>query len=153
MEIKKITREELAKIINSPALKMKDVILVAKEEYDVEVPENSTKEEAIDIIFDAYNTALVEIETNKYQQKAEKRTNTRKSKSSDGKPSRKQYIIGLIGSGEHTKESLIETVDAEYGYAAEGRTSKTRVSKVIRELKRSKSLTEAADGTLGIKGQ
>ncbi len=153
MEIKKITREELAKIINSPALKITHIIKMANEEYDVVVPEDATKEEAIDIIFEAYNAAIVEIETNKYQQRAEKQTRTRKSKSSDGKPSRKQTIINLIASGEHTKESLIETMDVEYGYAAKGKSSKTRVSKVIRELKGSNSLTEAADGTLGIKGK
>ena len=158
MEIKRLTREDLADIINSPALKIEDVIKVAKDEYDVDVqiPEGATpkeaKEAAIDQIFDAYNAALIEIESNKYQQKAEKRTNTRKPKKADGQPSRKQAVIGLIGEGTYTKEALVAKMDADYGYAAAGKTSKTRVSKVIRELKKSNSLIEAADGTLSLKG-
>jgi len=146
-------------MLRSPALELHDIVKVAKEEFevDIELDDSLTRKQQIELIidkvFEAYNRAIVEVESNKFKRKTEKRTNTRKTKSADGKVSRKQYILDRIAEGKYDKAQILDLTDEEYGYKAIGKNSKTRVSKVIRALKAANSLDEAADGVLSLKGK
>ncbi len=157
MEVDRLKREDLEKLLRSPALEIHDILKVAKDEFEVEIEvdeslsREETIEQIIDEVFDAYNRATIEVENDKYKLKVQKKTRTRKSKSADGKVSRKEFIINLVSEGKHDKNDIVEIVNEEYGYTKRGRSSKTRVGKTIRELKASKVLSEAADGTLSIK--
>ena len=157
MEIDTLKKEDLERLINSEATEIHDILKVAKEEFDVDIvlddslTKKQKKESIIDQIYDAYNTAIVEVEQNKFKEKVEKRTRTRKSKSKNGKLSAKQFIINLVSEGKHTKKGILKIVDEEYGYTARGKSPKTRVSKTLRGLKDAASIKEAADGTLSLK--
>ena len=157
MKIDNLTREDLERLINSEATEIHDVLKVAKEEFDVviELDESLStkqkKESIIDEIYDAYNRALIEVQENKMKERVEKKTRTRKTKSKDGKPSKKQFIINLVAEGKHTKADILKIVDEEYGYSARGKNPKTRVSKTLKGLKQAASIKEAADGTLSLK--
>jgi len=152
MEIERLTREDIARLFESPALTPEQIIAVALEELAVEISPDLSREEMIDVAFDAYNLALVDAASHSAQMGAEKATNTRRSKIG-GKLSRKQFIIDLISAGGHNKESLLKIVGEEYGYAAKGRTAKTRVSKVLRALKQRNLLEESADGTFNLRSK
>ena len=151
MEIERLTRDDIARLFESPALTKDQIIAVALEELAIKISPDLSKEEMVDAAFNAYNLALVDVASHYAQVKAEKATNTRRSKT-DGKLSRKQFIINLIGKGGHNKESLLKVVGEEYGYTAKGRTAKTRVSKVLRALRQQNLLEESADGTFNLKG-
>jgi len=157
MEVDQLKREDLEKLLKSPALELHDIIKVAKEEFDVDIVIDDSLSKAkqldniVDQVFAAYNTAIIEVQENKFREKVVKKTRTRKTKSADGKISAKQYIINLVAEGTHTKTEILEIMDEEYGYKKRGKSSKTRVSKTIRELKSTGSLDEAADGILSLK--
>lgn len=150
MEIERLTREDIARLFESPALTTEQIITVAREELAVEISPDLSREEMVDAAFEAYNHALIDVASHYTQQRAERATNTRKVKK-DGKPSRKQFVINLISAGGHTKESLMKVVDEEYGYTARGKSPKTRVSKVLRTLNKQNLLEESADGTFSLK--
>ena len=157
MEIDQLNREDLENLIKSPALELHDIIKVAKEEFEVDIVIDESLSKAkmldgvVDQIFEAYNTAIIEVKENKFRERVVKKTRTRKTKSADGKVSRKQFIINLVAEGTHTKTEILDIMDEEYGYKKIGKSAKTRVSKTIRELSSSGTLEEAADGVLSLR--
>lgn len=149
----KLTREDIQRIVSSPVIDPEEIIRIAQEELDVELDPSSTREEMIDSVFNAYNVALVEVEEQKKQMRVKEAVGARKSRKKEtGQPSRKEFVIGLISKGEHTKDQILDIVAEEFGYKVRGKSPKTRVSRVIRELTQANKLETMADGVLKLKG-
>ena len=147
----RLTREDIQKIIDSPAITTDEIVKIAQEELDLELDPSLEKEGMIDAIFEAYNIALIEVEERRDHMKAKKAVGIRKSRKKEGQLSRKEFIVNLISEGKYTKDQILNIVAEEFGYKARGKSPKTRVSRVIRELAQANQLETTADGVLKLK--
>ena len=71
----------------------------------------------------------------------------------NGKITKKEFIINLVKEGCYTRKQLIEKVDDHYGYTLNNKTSKVRVSKVLKELHINDKVTLNPAGLLQFKGE
>lgn len=66
---------------------------------------------------------------------------------------RKSHIIALVKESKWTLKQLVQIIDDKWGYAARGKSSKTRVSKTVRDLRDSKLVYEETNGVLMWRGE
>ncbi len=66
---------------------------------------------------------------------------------------RKSHIIALVKESKWTLKQITQIIDDQWGYAARGKSSKTRVSKTIRDLRDNQLLYEESNGILTWKGE
>ena len=144
--MQKLTKEEIRNLVDSPKLSTEEIVQVVEEELLIKIDPALDKEEIVDKVFEAYNKAIAEAEKNKPKAKP-KKINTSISTTPY---SRKGFIVSKIEEGRYTKPEIIELVSEEFGYSLTGRSPRTRISRVIRELKRANKLEELADGILRI---
>jgi len=145
--MQKLTKDEIRNLVDSPKLSTEEIIQVVEEELLIKISPNLDKDQIVDKVFEAYNEAIAEAEKHKPKVKP-KKVNTQIVNSSY---SRKGFIVAKIEEGRYTKPEIVELVSEEFGYSITGRSPRTRISRVIRELKRADKLDELADGILRIK--
>jgi len=146
MAMNMLTKDDISNIIDSPNLTSHEICEVIKTELNIDIDPGLSREEMVDSVYDAYQLALQEIENRKKEASVKSNTAKKVTSSTGFKRSAKQFIIDLIKEGKHTKKDLIDITNTERGYAARGGTCKTRVSRVLRELKRNDKLEMTADG-------
>lgn len=66
---------------------------------------------------------------------------------------RKSHIIALVKESKWTIRQVVQIIDDQWGYAAQGKSSKTRVSKTIRDLRDNNMLYEESNGVLMWRGE
>ena len=66
---------------------------------------------------------------------------------------RKSHIIGLVKESKWTLKQIVQIIDDDWGYAANGKSSKTRVSKTVKTLRDSNLLYEESNGILMWRGE
>lgn len=66
---------------------------------------------------------------------------------------RKSHIIALVKESKWTLKQLVQIIDDQWGYAAKGKSSKTRVSKTVRDLRDNNMLYEESNGILTWRGE
>lgn len=66
---------------------------------------------------------------------------------------RKSHIIALVKESKWTIRQVVQIIDDKWGYAAQGKSSKTRVSKTIRVLRDNNMLYEESNGILMWRGE
>jgi hypothetical protein len=66
---------------------------------------------------------------------------------------RKSHIIALVKESKWTIRQVVQIIDDKWGYAAQGKSSKTRVSKTIRDLRDNNMLYEESNGILMWRGE
>jgi len=150
-----LTLEDIQEIVDTEALSNAEVIAIVKEELGIEIDPELDRKEMATAIYDAYNIAITEKvkEDNFRRQQEEKKIQKKMRRESKKGPSRKQFIYDLIAEGKYTREKIIELCNEEFNYnTQEGKSSKTRVSRTIRDLNNDGKLKEAADGRLSLKG-
>jgi len=149
--MEKLTKADISNIIDSPQLSNSDIVQVVQEELNITISENLDRDQMVNEIYKVYTGAIKEIEKNKDVIDLPK-PKTQKTQSIDkGKITKKQFIINLIKEGKYHKAEIVETVISEFSYGITGKSPKTRISKVIRELKAKDQLDELADGILRLK--
>ncbi len=132
--IKILQRDEIA-VLFEGNLNITSVLKTIKTELGVEVDPGLPKEEMIDVVYEQYCKAIELVETKKeeFRQKDQKRKEKKKRREDRG-PTAKAFILSLLKAGGHTRKEIINTVNDEYNYVARGKTSRNRVSRVIREM-------------------
>jgi hypothetical protein len=65
---------------------------------------------------------------------------------------RKSHIIALVKESKWTLKQIISIIDDSWGYAAQGKSSKTRVSKTVKDLRNNNLVNEEMNGILSWKG-
>jgi|19_taG_2_1085344.scaffolds.fasta_scaffold12424_4 hypothetical protein len=141
--MQKLTKEEIRNLVDSPKLSTEEIIQVVEEELLIKIDSNLDKDQIVDKVYEAYTEALQTAEKNKPKTKK-----TVKSVIPTKAYSRKGFIVSKVEEGRYTKAEIIELVSEEFGYSMTGRSPRTRISRVIRELKRANKLEELADGIL-----
>ena len=66
---------------------------------------------------------------------------------------RKSHIIALVKQSKWTLKQIVQIIDDDWGYAANGKSSKTRVSKTVKTLRDSNLLYEESNGILMWRGE
>ena len=145
--MQRLTKEEIRNLVDSPKLTTDEIVQVVEEELLIKIDPALDKDQIVDKVFEAYTKALNEAESNKPKAKRSKA----KVVTATSAYSRKGFIISKLEEGKYTKPEIVELVSEEFGYSMTGRSPRTRISRVIRELKRADKLEELADGVLRIK--
>tara|TARA_R100000458_G_scaffold59951_1_gene73197 strand:- start:21501 stop:21965 length:465 start_codon:yes stop_codon:yes gene_type:complete len=131
-----LSREDIKAIIGNPSVEDYEVRKIILEELKLKIPDNMSRTEMVDFVYEEYQKALKNIEEKK-SEALKSNPVVKKSKvkkSSNGKITKKEFIINLVKEGCYTRKQLIEKVDDHYGYTLKNKTSKVRVSKVLKEL-------------------
>ena len=66
---------------------------------------------------------------------------------------RKSHIIALVKESKWTLRQVTQIIDDQWGYAAQGKSSKTRVSKTVRDLRDNNLIYEESNGVLMWRGE
>jgi len=66
---------------------------------------------------------------------------------------RKSHISALVKESKWTIKQITQIIDDQWGYAAQGKSSKTRVSKTIRDLRDANLVYEESNGVLTWRGE
>ena len=153
-KIERLSREDFKKFLESPLMVKAEILKIFEEELDLVIDPDLGKEEMLDEIFSAYNNAIVEVEENRRREHIENKFLNKKTKKrrKKRKGTVKDFILDKVKEGKFTKKDILEAVDEAFNYRAQGKNPKVRVSKVVRDLKKTDDLEEAVDGTLSIKG-
>lgn len=152
--MEKLTRNDIDKIINSGDLNDHEIRKVIKEELKLDIPADLTREAMVDYVFKQYEEALQNIDKKKQEFKRDSHRVKSPPKSiKNGEMTKKEFIISLVKAGSYTRKQLIESVDNKYGYNLTGKTSKVRVSKVLKELQVNDKLELNPAGLLQYKGE
>jgi len=140
--MQRLEKSQIANIFNEDSLDKKEILAVLEKELGIVLDEDLDTEEQIDEVFRIYTETLDKLDEEGTKKFA---THTPTGKV---KLSRKEYVLELISKRKYTKEQLIEQTNDYFEY--EGKSSKGRVNRVIRELKHSGTLVELTGGILGI---
>lgn len=151
---RKLNRQDLANLFLDPKLTLEAKHEIIQKKLNIQGVDPTLDGEAlVDVIFAAYERALAQIES-------KKRTPTpAPAKEVAFKPppvegpseSRKDIIIRIINDSKQISvNDLITKVDDICGYAAAGRSSRTRVNRVIRDLTESGNI-EIVNGVVSVK--
>ena len=124
----RLTRDQIAKIFDKKELNPGEVLELIEKELGIKIDPTLPKEEQIDQVYDIYTDTLDKLD----KKKVEHKRKSKKKKSTSF--SRKEYIVELISQNKYTKNELIKMTDEYFDYSP-GKSSKSRVSRVIRELK------------------
>ena len=159
-----ITREDIAEVVNSPDYSFSVFMGLISKHVDVQVPDELSvpekKEELIDFIYNA----ILSMGKKPKEEKPKISINLSKTpeeasdipalKDNDSTATdepiplkqvsevaqdkqfsdRKSHIIWLAKQSMHTISQIVKIMDDSWGYTVEGKTSKTRVSKTLKEL-------------------
>ena len=132
----KLTKDDIRAIIGNPEVADHEVRKIILEELKLKIPADLSRDAMVDFVYDEYQKALKNIEDKKIEASKEnpiiKKAPVKKQ--SNGKITKKEFIINLVKEGCYTRKQLIEKVDDHYGYTINNKTSKVRVSKVLKEL-------------------
>jgi hypothetical protein len=140
-----LTKADIRNIIDSPSLDQGEIISIIKNELKIEIDSDLSREEMVDEVYDAYQLALIEIESKTVDSKV--KANKRANKA-EKKLSKKEFIINLVKEGKYTEAEIRQVLDEEYGWHLLGKSHKTRVSRTLRELRATDKIKETADGIL-----
>jgi len=149
-----LTKENIEKLIYSDYLSNEEIIETIKEEMGINIDPNLPKEEMVDEVWRVYQEALEQLEQKTAKAEVDSSsTNRRKKRRSYGtsKKTRKDFIIDLISKAEFTRAEVEEQLSEEYNYKVSGKSPKTRVSRVLRELEKKGKLGEEPNGVLFLK--
>lgn len=127
--MERLTREQIARIFNQEELNPEEVLDLIKDELGIEIDPSLDKETQIDEVFRIYNETL-----DKLDEKKKEQAQVYSKKKKKVKLTRKDYIQELISKGEYTKDEVIALTDDYFDYE-EGKSSRSRVGRVIREMK------------------
>jgi len=155
-----VTREDISGAVYFDDFDFDEFIPLISKHVNIQIPDHlrdpSKKEELINLVYDAVQEkAKTKKESNlSFKPKEEVEKEVEKDKPNDDptpdppadiKPDtpldkkqfvdRKSHIIHLCKEGRYRTKEVVSIIDDAWGYSAEGRTSKTRVSKTIRDLK------------------
>jgi hypothetical protein len=150
--IKQLTLEDIQEIVDIPSLSNQEVIDMVREELEINIDPKLDRKEMAEAIYDAYMIAITERvkEENFRREQTEKKVAKKMRKEAKG-PSRKQFILDLITEGKYDRDKIIEMVNEEFNYnVQDGKSSRTRVSRTIRDLTKTGEIKTAADGTLSM---
>jgi len=144
-----LSKEDIRNIVDSPSLNSQEIVKIIKDELDIDIDPDVSREEMVIEIFNAYQMALATIEVKtaeinleeKKQKKVRGATQTKRE-------TKKGRIIALVKEGKYQEHEIREILDEEYGWHLLGKSHKTRVSRTMRELRSSNNLEKTADGML-----
>lgn len=140
--MQRIERSQIANIFYEDGADKQEIYDSLKKELGIELDPDMDLEEQIDMVYKTYLDTLDKLDEEGAKRYAPK-TSTGKIKLS-----RKDYIGELISKRKYTRETLIVQANEYFEYDA-GKSSKGRVSRVIRELKQAGILVELEGGILG----
>jgi len=146
-----LTKEDIRSMVTSPNLSNQEILEIIRDELDIKIRDDLSREDMVEEIYTAYQEALVEIEANKKATEKHKEKTTAFSPKPTKKLSRKEFILSLIKEGKYSRELITAKVSEEYNYSLSGKSPKTRISRVIRELDKNGTLLITADGLLKYK--
>jgi len=152
--IEQITREDIDRMLNSPALSIEDIVKIVKDELDIDVDTSLDREQIGDQVYKAYTTALKEVEENKQRANITlQKKRDRKIKKLTAKPPASQLVKDMIEQGIYTKDQIVDEITHNYPekYVNKGKTAGQRVGRVIRELIRGGTVEKLADGVIRLK--
>lgn len=142
--MERVTRQQIANIFYQEGVDKKEVLATIKKELDIEVDPSLDVEAQIDQVYGIYTETMDQLEKETSEKYAPKPKKGKKVKLS-----RKDYIIELVSKGEHTRDELVELTDEYFDYD-EGKTSRSRVSRVLRELDHEGRLAESEEGIFSL---
>lgn len=148
--MERITKEQIAKVFEQDELNPEEILALIEKDLGIKIDPKLPKKDQIDQVYEIYTKTMDELEA---KTKEEKKNSKKKKKKSSDKPyklSRKDFVISLIEEGKYTRPELIEVTDKKFDYE-EGKSSKGRVAKVIKELKAKGQLSESKEGILSTK--
>jgi len=153
--MERFTREDIEQIVNAPGLPDTEIKKILREELKLNIPEELTKEELTEFVYSEYCKALEEIEEKREEARKEfeKKKIKRKKEKKAKNPSKKSQILGFIKENKYTRKQLIEKVDGELGYKVRGKSSKTRVSRCIKDFEINKLVKISPSGILRYTGE
>jgi hypothetical protein len=153
---RKLTREDVANLFNDAKLTKaaKHEIIQGKLKIP-NIDPNLDGEPLVDAVFTAYEKALADLESKKTAKKAipspAATPTTSSEREEGGGESRKDIIINVIKEAKSiSMADLIADIDQRCGYAARGKTSRTRVGRVIKDLI-AENRAENVNGTIKMK--
>ena len=144
--------DDIRGVLCSPAISQQQAIDICQNELGVTVNPELNREEMALAMFEAYNIAMKEAEQNKFKQtfiRAPKQLTS--SSAVPAQKSKKEFITELVSAGIHTREGIMKIMVETYDYGVTNKSPRTRVSKVLRELKKAGRLLDAADGILKLR--
>ena len=144
-----LSKEDIRNIVDSPSLNSAEIVKIIKDELDIEIDPDVSREEMVVEIFNAYQIALATITAKTAEIKLEEEEKKKRNPSQTTKrESKKDRIIAFVREGKYQEHEIRQMLDEEYGWHLLGKTHKTRVSRTMRELKASNNLDKTADGIL-----
>ena len=145
--MEKLNRDDIKRIIDSPALSIEEIAKVIRDEMDIVIDTSLDREQIIDEVFKSYNTALLDVEAN--TQKADLLKEKKIAKKNKVPTiSRKSVVLDCLQMGCYTQKEIIDEVNTRFGYDIKGTTANMRVGKVVRPLLRAGKIEQLADGVL-----
>ena len=148
----KLSKDDIRAIIGNPEVADHEVRKIIHDELKLSIPNDLNREQMIDYVYDEYTKALKNIENKKKEVVKEKPSIKSPTTNGEIKPNKKQFIIGLVKQGNLTRKQIIDKVDEDFGYRLRGKTSKVRVSKVLKELHINDMLEINPAGLMKFKG-
>jgi len=150
-----VTKEDIRTLVLSPHISLEVAKETIRTEFEIEVDEDTINpEELVELIWNSY------IESKLARDKKMSEIKTYRSKPVNkpkalSKPTRKKsqkdIIIDLIGEGSYNQRDLIVIMNKKFDLEAKGKTSRARVVRVIRDLRRADKLIINVDKTLALK--
>jgi hypothetical protein len=137
-----LTLEQVRAIVEDEDLDRADLAEVLAESFGVTLPEDIKGEELAQFVFETYQKKAQEITDERKSSKTKRSRRSKKgqgaspSTSSDDGTSRSAFIVGLIKQdGVTTRKDLEEALDEAFHYTEAGKSPRTRVNRVLRNLK------------------
>jgi len=136
--------EQVQAIVEDPDLDRDELAEVLQECFGVTLPPDLQGAELADFIYKTYQEKASEIAAVRKESKKtrkpgrKKRGTSTEGTSTGGSVSRAAFIIGIIEKERNTTRKALETALGEaFNYAEAGKSPRTRVNRVLRNLKES----------------
>ena len=132
-----LTRDQVKEIVNDEDFNVDEMREVLAEEFDFELPQNLTTDEIVDAVYDVYLKKSKEVSEVRRSKRDDAKKKRSEGKDKDGGgTSRAGFVEGTIkDAGEITRFDVEKALDEAFGYSLAGKSPKTRVNRILRNLK------------------
>src|SRR3990172_8487092 len=131
-----LTIEQVREIVNDEELNREDLAEVLRECFGVELPGDMKGESLAEFIFATYQKKADEITSVRRESKLAKAPRKKNVEDPEGNVSRAAFIVGLIQQGGRTTRKELEAaLDDAFHYTQAGKSPRTRINRVLRNLK------------------
>ena len=135
-----LSLEQVEAIIGDPDVDREELAEVMQECFGITIPAELEGRPLAEFIYEVYQKKAEEItQTRKESKKtrAPRKKGTTSTGSADGNVSRAAFVVGIIQQKVNTtRKELEDALDEAFNYREAGKSPRTRVNRVLRNLKK-----------------